>query len=307
MIPRLDRFMSDTQRYCQLGNAVTVPVIAHIFSFLKAHLESTIQGVQNLDGGSSLDTPNHQPENVTKSKKIMTELKYVAYYRVSTQKQKKSGLGLDSQKAIVEHFAKIDKAEIIQEFTESRSGKDMDNRPILKEAINYCLKNDCILIVAKLDRLSRDVEHIFKIKKKLKNRFKSCDLPSSDSLTLSIFAGLAQRERELISIRTKAALKAKKAQGAKLGNPSHLTEDARKLAWQRIRENATNNPNNQRAMRLIVRCRNEKLGWGKIAKELNENGFVSSRGGKFYKSSVKRLYERFLRTQKNKEEVKAPE
>jgi len=228
----------------------------------------------------------------------MTEIQYVAYYRVSTKKQKRSGLGLESQKAIIAHFAEQDDATIIEEFTESQSGKDIENRPVLKEAINYCLKNDCILIVAKLDRLSRDVEHIFKIKKKLKNRFKSCDLPSSDSLTLSIFAGLAQRERELISIRTKAALKVKKAQGVKLGNPEHLTDEARKLGLRRIKENAFNNKNNQRAMRLIVRCRNENVEWGKIVRELNENGFVSSRGCKFYKNSVKRLYQRYLETQK---------
>lgn len=225
----------------------------------------------------------------------MSKTKYVAYYRVSTKKQKRSGLGLESQKAIIAHFAKKDGATIIKEFRESQSGKNIENRPILREAIRYCLKQDCTLIVAKLDRLSRDVEHIFKIKKNLNNRFKSCDLPSSDSLTLSIFARLAQRERELISIRTKAALKVKKAQGVKLGNPEHLTNKARKLGLLRIQENALNNKNNQRAMRLIVMCRNENAEWGKIVRELNENGFVSARGCKFYKNTVKRLYQRHLK------------
>ncbi|MFK7983226.1 MAG: recombinase family protein, partial [Saprospiraceae bacterium] len=135
---------------------------------------------------------------------------YIAYYRVSTEKQKKSGLGLESQKAIIQHFSEIDKATIVKEFTETESGKAIDNRPQLQQAINYCLKNGYTLIVAKLDRLSRDVEHIFQIKKKLGKLFISCDLPNTDSLTLSIFAGIAQRERELISIRTKLALKAKK-------------------------------------------------------------------------------------------------
>lgn len=227
----------------------------------------------------------------------MKEIQYVAYYRVSTRKQKRSGLGLESQRAIIAHYAKQDKATIVEEFTESQSGKNIENRPVLREAINYCLRHNYTLIVAKLDRLSRDVEHIFKIKKKLNNRFKSCDLPSSDSLTLSIFAGLAQRERELISIRTKAALKVKKEQGVKLGNPKHLTDEARKLGLHRIKENALNNKNNQRATRLIIRCRNENVEWGKIVRELNDNGFVSSRGCKFYKNSVKRLYQRYLKTE----------
>ena len=90
---------------------------------------------------------------------------YVAYYRVSTEKQKKSGLGLESQKAIVQYFSEIDKATIIKEFTEAESGKAIDNRPQLQQAINYCLAHGYTLIVAKLDRLSRDVEHIFQIKK----------------------------------------------------------------------------------------------------------------------------------------------
>lgn len=222
--------------------------------------------------------------------------KYVAYYRVSTKKQQKSGLGLESQKAIVEHYATTDNAILIDSFTERASGKDITNRAILKQAINYCLKNDCMLIVAKLDRLSRDVEHIFVIKKKLGDRFKSCDLPNTDSLTLSIFAGLAQKERELISIRTKAALKAKKEQGAKLGNPHHLTDTARKLGTQRIKEKALNNINNTRALRLIGRCKKEGMTLEAIANELNQNGFVTSRGKLFYKTTVKRLYERELKS-----------
>ena len=123
---------------------------------------------------------------------VMEIKKYVAYYRVSTKKQKRSGLGLESQKAIIEHFAELDKATIVKEYIEAESGKEIINRPKLQKAMNYCLDNNCVLIVAKLDRLSRDVEHIFQLKKKLGKLFISCDLPNSDSLTLSIFAGIAQ-------------------------------------------------------------------------------------------------------------------
>ena len=94
------------------------------------------------------------------------------------------------------------------------------------------------MIVAKLGRLSRDVEHIFQLKKKLGKFFISCDLPNTDSLTLSIFAGIAQRERELISIRTKAALKAKKKRGAKLGKPKNFSNEGRRLGVETVKERA---------------------------------------------------------------------
>jgi DNA invertase Pin-like site-specific DNA recombinase len=267
-------------------------VIQHIFEALKRYLISVHQGYHSSVQRSCFDTPLPYPKSVIKSKKVMTEKQYVAYYRVSTKRQKQSGLGLESQKAIIEHYAKKDKAKIVCEFTEVESGRDIENRKILQDAIKYCLKNKYTLIVAKLDRLSRDVEHIFQIKKKLGNQFKSCDSPSSDSLTLSIFAGLAQRERELVSIRTKAAFKAKKAQGHVFGNPQNLTLAGRKLGMQKMKELAATNKHNKMAARLILRCRDAGLGFGQIAKELNENGFTTPRGKQFYKTTVKRLYEK---------------
>ena len=186
--------------------------------------------------------------------------KYIAYMRVSTKGQERSGLGLQAQKAIIDHYTKLEGAEIVQEYIETESGKDIENRPKLQLAINECMKSNFILIVAKLDRLSRDVEHIFKIQKKLgEHRFKSCDLPSSDSLTLSIFAGLAQREREIISIRTKVALQAKKAQGVKLGKPENLTQEARDKGVVAIKEKAKKNRNNRVATALIEKCKREKM------------------------------------------------
>lgn len=101
--------------------------------------------------------------------------------------------------------------------------------------------------MAKLDRLSRDVEHIFKIQKQLGSLFKSCDLPTTDALTLSIYAGIAQRERELISIRTRQALQAKKRQGATLGKPENLTDIGRSAGVATRQAKAKNNLNNQRA------------------------------------------------------------
>ena len=216
--------------------------------------------------------------------------KYIAYMRVSTKGQERSGLGLQAQKAIIDHYTKLEGAEIVQEYIETESGKDIENRPKLQLAINECMKLNFILIVAKLDRLSRDVEHIFKIQKRLgEHRFKSCDLPSSDSLTLSIFAGLAQREREIISIRTKVALQAKKAQGVKLGKPENLTQEARDKGVVAIKEKAKKNSNNRVATALIEKCKREKMTLQEIANELNQNGFKTSQGKQFNRISVSRL------------------
>jgi len=296
LVPYEDRMMSDTQRYKQAGNAVTVNVIQHLFEALKKYLISVRKREQNREERSCFVSPLPFPKSKRKSKKIMTEKQYVAYYRVSTKKQKQSGLGLESQKAIVHQYAKKANAEIVAKFVETENGQDIDNRKELQKAIDYCLKNKCTLIVAKLDRLSRDIEHIFQIKKKLGNQFKSCDLPSTDSLTLSIFAGLAQRERELISIRTKAALQEKKAKGHKLGNPKNLTEAGRKLGIQKIKQSATDNKHNQRATRLIVRCKEAGLGFTSIANELNKNGFTTVRGKNFHKTTVKRLYKKWQKS-----------
>ena len=156
------------------------------------------------------------------------------------------------------------------------------------------MDNNCFLIVAKFDRLSRDVEHIFQLKKKLGKLFISCDLPNTDSLTLSIFAGIAQRKRELISIRTKAALKAKKKRGARIGKVKNFSTEGRKLGSQKTAERAKNNPNNKRALSLIVRYRNEGMSYEKIANELNKNSFTTNKGKRYFHSTVRMLYHIFL-------------
>lgn len=216
-------------------------------------------------------------------------MKYISYIRVSTKGQERSGLSFDAQKAIIEHYAEIDKAEIINEFIETESGKDISNRPILKAAIDYAQTHKAVLVVAKLDRLSRDVEHIFKIQKQLGAYFKSCDLPTTDALTLSIYAGIAQRERELISIRTRQALQAKKKQGAKLGKLSNLTKAGREAATASLSQKAKANQNNQRAAALIKVCREKGMSLSQIVEHLNNNGFTTSTGRKFQKTTISRM------------------
>jgi len=129
--------------------------------------------------------------------------RYIAYYRVSTQKQGNSGLGLEAQKTMVKHHLKTDDI-LLEEYEEVESGKN-NNRPQLQKAIEHCKNMGAILLIAKLDRLSRNAGFIFLLKDSQVN-FKCCDMPEANSLTIGIMAVLAQEERELISKRTIATL-----------------------------------------------------------------------------------------------------
>ena len=146
----------------------------------------------------------------------------IAYYRVSTARQARSGLGIEAQRAAVEHFADAEGIDILDEFIEIETGKGadaLDRRPELAEALAAARKAKCPVLVAKLDRLSRDVHFISGL---MVHRvpFVVAELGTdADPFMLHLYAALAEKERMLISARTKAALAAKKAQGVKLGNP----------------------------------------------------------------------------------------
>lgn len=141
--------------------------------------------------------------------------KYVAYYRVSTKGQGHDGLGIDAQKSIVRDRVKNVGAELLAEYTEVESGGN-DDRPILIEATDFARANGAILLTAKLDRFSRDVAFLFTQKKK-DVAFESCDLPSTDTLSLGMIATFAQHERERISERTRLAKQEQKKQIEKYG------------------------------------------------------------------------------------------
>jgi DNA invertase Pin-like site-specific DNA recombinase len=145
----------------------------------------------------------------------------IAYYRVSTQKQGRSGLGLEAQKAAVTAFAKVEGFEIIGEFTEVETGKGsdaLDRRPQLAAALKAAKKAKCEVAVAKLDRLSRDVAFIASLMVQ-KVPFIVCALGRGvDPFTLHIYAALAEQERRMISQRTSAGLAAAKARGVVLGS-----------------------------------------------------------------------------------------
>ena len=153
----------------------------------------------------------------------------IAYYRVSTQRQGRSGLGLDAQRAAVEQFADAHGYDILEAFTEVETGKGsdaLDRRPILAAALAAARRARCPVIVAKLDRLSRDVAFIAGLMTK-RVPFIVTDLGAdADPFMLHLYAALAEKERRLISERTRAALAARKATGATLGNRTNAADAA---------------------------------------------------------------------------------
>lgn len=205
---------------------------------------------------------------------------FVAFYTIP----KKKGLSLDSQKAIVNHFVKIEKGTIVREFI-----SDTNDKAVLKEAIKYCKDSQEPLMIASLDVLGNDAHLIMWVKKQLGKLFVSCDLPASDSLTLSIALQINQRAKELISIRTKAAMAVRKLEEQTFGNVQNLTDEGRKLGLAKIKAKAGNGGQSQKVLEIIEKCRAAGMGLGKIARALNELGYRTVRGKRFYKETIKRL------------------
>ena len=173
--------------------------------------------------------------------------KYVSYLRVSTQKQGYSGLGIEAQKEIIQNYLR-GAAPIAAEYIEVESGRKTDKeRPQLRSALEHCRKEGATLIVAKLDRLARNVSFLSSL---LENEVEIvfCDFPQANKMVLHILAAISQYEAELIATRTKQALAAKKARGTKLGNPEHLLNKHREAVANSNRTNSEKariNPNNK--------------------------------------------------------------
>jgi DNA invertase Pin-like site-specific DNA recombinase len=145
----------------------------------------------------------------------MTQGSFVSYLRVSTQKQGQSGLGLEAQRKAVEDYLNGGKWTVIEELVEIESGKN-NRRPKLIEAIELCKASGATLVVAKIDRLTRDAAFLLNLKDS-GIEFIAADMPEANRLTIGIMALVAEQEREAISKRTKDALAAAKARGVQLG------------------------------------------------------------------------------------------
>ena len=221
--------------------------------------------------------------------------KYVAYLRVSTHKQGFSGLGLEAQKEIIQnHLRDITP---IAEYTEVESGRKTDKgRPQLRKALEHCRKEGAILIVAKLDRLARNVSFLSSLLEENDVEIVFCDFPQANKMVLHILAAISQYEAELIATRTKHALAAKKARGAKLGNPEHLLdkyEEALANSNKTNREKAKANLNNKRAVAFLKILAGQDMTLNQMAETLNKEGFVTSQGFQFTPSTIYKLIKRY--------------
>ena len=221
-------------------------------------------------------------------------MKFTAYYRVSTHKQGQSGLGLEAQKESVRRYVTGKGEAVPPPFIEVESGKNND-RPVLKQAIAHCKANGTTLLIAKIDRLSRNAAFILMLKDELESagvKFVACDMPEANTLTIGMLAVIAQAEREAISKRTKAALKAKKDRGEQLGTPENLTPAAMAKGHATIAKMARQDKSVRHAYHFIAPLRDKGLSFAKIAAELNAEGYTTRKGGQFYASQVKRIYDR---------------
>jgi DNA invertase Pin-like site-specific DNA recombinase len=212
--------------------------------------------------------------------------RYTPYYRVSTQKQGMSGLGLEAQRAAVQAFV-ADSAQLGPEYVEIESGKK-NHRPQLLAAIAEARRVGATLLIAKLDRLSRNAGFIFALRDSGVD-FVCCDMPDANTLTVGLFAVIAQHERETISKRTKDALTAKKARGAVLGSPQNFTTAVIAQGQQAMQRNAREHQANRQAAQLaeLLRARGQTL-W-QIAAKLNEAGYRTRRNKEFHATTVQRL------------------
>lgn len=221
--------------------------------------------------------------------------RFIAYYRVSTAQQGRSGLGLEAQREAVRVFLAGSAGTLAEEFTEIESGKNTVNRPQIARALDACRLTGAVLVIAKLDRLSRDAHFLLGLEK-AGVEFLAADMPNANRLTVRLMAVIAQEEREMISARTKAALAAAKARGKKLGgnrggpkvDPAQgraartraANDFARKVgpialaAWQETG---------------VVKC-----SYGMAAAVLTERGIRTPRGGQWTRAAVRSLIQRHI-------------
>ncbi len=222
----------------------------------------------------------------------MSKSPLVAYLRVSTGKQGRSGLGIEAQRDNIARFAEAEGYVIVSEYVEVETGKGadaLDRRPQLAASLHDARKRKGAVVVAKLDRLSRDVHFISGLMAH-KVPFIVTELgPDVDPFILHLYAALGEKERKLIASRTKAALAVKKAQGAVLGNPKlHV---ARKASKAVIVANA-----DRHAANVLPIIRSVKKAGATtlrdIADALNARGVQTARGGTWHAMTVKNMLER---------------
>jgi DNA invertase Pin-like site-specific DNA recombinase len=219
--------------------------------------------------------------------------RFVAYYRVSTAQQGRSGLGLDAQKTAVLGYLNGGRWTLCEEFTEVESGKRSD-RPQLSRALSACRLRKATLVIAKLDRLARNVHFISGLMESGVD-FVAVDLPTANRLTVHIMAAMAEHEAAAISERTKVALAAAKARGVKLGgdrgNLPAIAAAGSAASVAARQQRAADRAQDMAA--VIENLRNEgRTTLRRIAEGLNIRGIAAPRGGAWHAAAVARLLDR---------------
>lgn len=221
---------------------------------------------------------------------MSADSQYVAYYRVSTAKQGRSGLGLEAQKSAVQSFLTGNGGAVVAEYVEVESGRKK-GRQELQRAINHARVTRSKLIIAKLDRLARSVSFTAALMES-GVEFVCCDLPQANRFTIHVMAALAEMEAEMISARTKAALAEAKKRGVRLGNP-RLSEvrgkpDQANAAWQQIAAERSRS-----YLGLILLARKDGMHTlAAIASYLNRRGALTPTGHRWHPATVRRLLQR---------------
>jgi DNA invertase Pin-like site-specific DNA recombinase len=217
----------------------------------------------------------------------LDERRFVAYYRVSTQQQGRSGLGLDAQRRSVASY--LNGGHLLGEFTEVETGKGsnaLDKRPELRAALEQCKRRKATLLVAKLDRLARNV-HFLSGLMESGVKFIAVDMPDVNRLTVHVLAAVAEHEREMISTRTRDALAAAKARGIRLG-----TAGSRNLRHINDRRHAYAMEHAIRVKSIIQGMQSRGLAQRAIVAELNNLGLKAPRGGAWHLPTLQRVLAR---------------
>lgn len=211
----------------------------------------------------------------------------IIYRRVSSRKQGESGLGLEAQMRDIDLYLKyyVKDYQVLDTFTDIASGKD-SNRPALQKAIALARKEKAILLVAKLDRLSRKVSFIASLLDDKRLCFKVACMPNADKFQLHIYAALAEQERDFISIRTKAALKEARNRGVKLGGYRGSTQAMNDAAKAKADGEA------EKLRGLIEPLFLAGESTRAIASKLNDAGIRTSRGATYQSMQISRLIKR---------------
>jgi DNA invertase Pin-like site-specific DNA recombinase len=219
---------------------------------------------------------------------------FVSYLRVSTARQGQSGLGLEAQRKAVEDFLNGGRWRVVQEFVEVESGKNND-RAELAKAMALCRLRHATLVIAKLDRLSRDAHFLLGLQK-AGVRFVAADMPEANEMVVGIMAVVAQAERKMISARTKAALQAAKARGKRLGGLRYRKDgsivklDPMAIAEGRAARTAKAIARAADIAPIVADIRaSGASSLREIAAELNSRGIPTARGGQWQAVQVQRV------------------